>query len=109
MDRLNGTKIALILLWEDSENNAEFLYYLIKFTILLLEGGNSTVQKTCYDFFLTSTSCERLFGKLEFLIQAQVNEISTGHSVIEGNKEEKITLKLLRLLQLFCEGHNIDL
>lgn len=43
LDKLNGTKIALILLWEDTDNNAEFLYYLMKFTILLLEGGNKNV------------------------------------------------------------------
>lgn len=38
--KLNGTKIVLILMWEDEENDSEFLYYLFEFLIMQLEGGN---------------------------------------------------------------------
>lgn len=85
------------------------MFFLLKFLSLLLDGGNAAVQKTIYDFFISSPSSERLFEKLDSILAAQIRELTTGSKVFIGPKSNKITVKLLRLLQLFCEGHNIDL
>ena len=109
-DRLNTTKILLILIWEDSEHDTSFLYYLFKFFVSLLFGGNRQVQKTIYNFFLSNPISEKFFRKMHNLI---MNEISIYHnkkSNEEDVKKRKVLLpKILRLLQLFCEGHNQDL
>lgn len=110
-DRLNTTKILLILIWEDTENDRLFLYYLFKFFVSLLFGGNRQVQKTIYNFFLLNPISEKYFRKMNELI---MNEISYYHNKKsndnERTKERKNLLpKILRLLQLFCEGHNHDL
>jgi len=40
-NRLNGIKITIILIWEETENDPVYLYYLLKFAICILEGGNT--------------------------------------------------------------------
>lgn len=110
-DRLNTTKILLILIWEDVDYDNLFLYYLFKFFVSLLFGGNRQVQKTIYNFFLSNPISEKFFRKMNDLI---MNEINIYHSQQSGqyvgNRKRKTLLpKILRLLQLFCEGHNIDL
>lgn len=42
-DRLHAAKRILILMWEEKENDAEYLYTLSKFLILMIHGGNSKV------------------------------------------------------------------
>ncbi len=109
-DRLNATKILLILIWESTENDPFFLNYLLKFFILLLTGGNKQVQKTLYDFFSSNPLCEKYFRKMNVLIFEEINYYnSMKKSEASSNKRNKILPKILRLLQLFCEGHNNDL
>ena len=109
-DRLNTTKILLILIWEDTENDTAFLYYLFKFFVSLLFGGNRQVQKTIYNFFLSNPISEKYFRKMNDLI---LNEIAFYHNKKSNeeasNKRKTLLPKILRLLQLFCEGHNNDL
>ena len=111
-DRLNTTKILLILIWEDTDNDHQFLYYLFKFFVSLLFGGNRQVQKTIYNFFQSNPISEKFFRKMNELI---TNEINFYHNR-QFNSDSQITdkrkhllPKILRLLQLFCEGHNFDL
>jgi hypothetical protein len=61
MDKLNATKIVLMLFWNEFDNDSNYLNYLLKFIILLLKGGNKTVQKTIYDYFLSQPNSEKLF------------------------------------------------
>jgi len=43
LDSLNATKICLLLIWQDNENNNYYLYHLIQLGIWLLEEGNKRV------------------------------------------------------------------
>ena len=43
LDSLNATKICLLLIWKDNENNNYYLYHLIQLGIWLLEEGNKRV------------------------------------------------------------------
>ncbi len=109
-DRLNATKILLILIWENTENDPFFLNYLLKFFILLLTGGNKQVQKTLYDFFSSNPLCEKYFRKMNYLILEEINySNSIKKREPSSSKRHKILPKILRLLQLFCEGHQNDL
>lgn len=41
LDRLNATKISLLLISDQSQPlDYDLVYYVIKFVILILEGGN---------------------------------------------------------------------
>lgn len=53
-NRLNAIKIIIILIWEETENDPVYLFYLLKFANHILEGGNTQVQKTLYDFFISN-------------------------------------------------------
>lgn len=110
-DRLNTTKILLILIWEDIQHDNLFLYYLFKFFVSLLFGGNRQVQKTIYNFFLSNPISEKFFKRMNNLIMNEINIYHNRKSDQEDkNKKRKPLLpKILRLLQLFCEGHNFDL
>ena len=111
-DRLNATKILLILIWEDFENDRQFLYYLFKFFVSLLFGGNRQVQKNIYNFFLSNPISEKFFRKMNELIMNEINYYHNKKSTQDSDKENKrknLLPKILRLLQLFCEGHNFDL
>ena len=40
MNNLNAAKIALMLFWEEKENDSLYLNYLLKFANCLLDKGN---------------------------------------------------------------------
>jgi len=109
-DRLNATRIFIVLIWEERNGDTQYLYSLFKFMNWLLLGGNATVQKTIYDFFITNSSSEKFFRKMNDLILREIANvnISSRNSNV-SKKNLKFGMKLMRLLQLFCEGHNLDL
>jgi hypothetical protein len=67
-DKLNATQIIIVLLWDEYQNDPDYLLTLLKFAIILIENGNQQVQKTLYNFFLTSPSCEKFFFKIKTII-----------------------------------------
>ena len=104
-DRLNATKICLNLLWEENDHYSQYMKILLKFITTLLKGGNHSVQKTLFDFFLTNSSCEKFFKKIFDIITDYIeSHIDRSHE--KTRDEDKVIKKVLRLLQLFCEGHN---
>ncbi|KAL4511687.1 hypothetical protein ABPG72_012532 [Tetrahymena utriculariae] len=113
LDKLNATKICLLLISSDQMTvDNDLLYYIIKFLILILDGGNQTVQRTVYEFFyssLYSEFSEKFFFKIYNILNDQIMQESTGQKYIIGKKSDKIILRILRLFQLFCEGHNNNL
>ena len=112
MDKLNATMIIISLICSEKENDIGYLYTLLKFGILLLYGGNLNVQKTLHNYFITDLSSEKFFEKMHNLIMREIskNEMPESAKHIEDEKENKLfTMKILRFLQLFCEGHNIFL
>ncbi|KAL4447069.1 hypothetical protein ABPG74_013921 [Tetrahymena malaccensis] len=105
LDRLNSSKIVIMLIWEECENNAEYLNSLFKFMNLMLKGGNVSVQKTIYEYFLGSQASEKFFAKVNRIFQAQI----TKNSMFGRKNSEKMILKILKLFQLLCLNHNQDL
>jgi len=103
----------------------DLLNQLLSFMIKLLEGGNSKVQKTIFNFFTYYDKSEKLFWKFHSIIAESIKSIKetkktinssiynlSDHStemVEKENLKSMILMKTLRLLQLFTEGHNLDL
>lgn len=108
-DKLNATKIMMVLIWEEKNGDSQYLYSLLRFMIRLLFGGNPTVQKTIYDFFLTNSSSELFFRKMNDLIHREIGQVDFSSKYSVSKEISQLGMKLLRLLQLFCEGHNRDL
>ena len=108
-DRLNITRIFIILICDERNDDKEYLYALFKFMIRILYGGNLSVQKTIYDFFLTSQDSEKFFRKINNLILNEIANVDLASKYNVSKEISQLGMKLLRLLQLFCEGHNHDL
>lgn len=108
LDRLSATKIIVVLIWNEREDDYNYIYSLISFAIKLLYEGNKNVQKNLYDFFHSNSAAEKFFRKISNFLQRQTTESSSTHSS-SSKEESKLLSKVLRLLQLFCEGHYTDL
>ena len=63
-DRLNATRILIVLISKENSEGADYLYALFKFMIRILLGGNPTVQKTLYEYFNADSSSEKFFRKI---------------------------------------------
>ena len=112
MNNLNATIITISLICSGKEDDKGYIYALLKFAILLLYGGNPNIQKTLYDYFINDPSSEKFFEKMHYLMMKEIskNEMPELAKPIEDEKENTLfSMKILRFLQLFCEGHNIYL
>lgn len=74
----------------------------------LLNGGNPQVQNTFYRFCLLNKCSELFFQKIYITLH---NEIAKSKNQIyrKNMKSKNMLSRILRLLQLFCEGHNQNL
>ena len=95
---------------------------MIDLCIKLLEGGNSEVQSSFYEFFINTPNSENFFAKLNNLINEEICFLGKTKSLHE---KVDISLKnmdfsyrihnrfnitnILRLLQLLTENHNENL
>ncbi len=106
---LKATTIFLELINQEKKDDSQYLYSLFKFLIKISLEGNSNVQKTVYDHFMSSSTSEKFFRRIYSLLQ---KEISQADFALKSDGKKEITqlgMKILRLLQLFCEGHNLNL
>lgn len=128
-DKYEATKMFLNLISDCKTNIIEddLLNQLLSFMIKLLEGGNLKVQKTIYNFFIYYPKSETLFWKLHSIIIEAINFIMDDKKTLKSstitsnddlsldlinskeNLKSELLEKTLRLLQLFTEGHNLDL
>jgi hypothetical protein len=111
-DKNNATKMCLQLICESNNFKIEedLLNELLSFFIKLLEGGNLVLQNSIYNNLVYHSVSETLFWKFHSII---------NEAVIYFNEEKKethfseikyeILLKVLRILQLFVEGHNLKM
>ena len=106
---MNLTKILLKLIWDFTEIDGEkILYYAVKLLTKLLSGGNIKVQDNIYEYFNTNPMSEKFFRKIYIIMTQQINKIK--QQLFRMKKEKnKLFPKILRLLQLFCEGHHLNL
>lgn len=102
---MQGLKIFLILIWEEDENDYSYLINLIKSLIMLYEGDphNKKNQRATYDFFISNINTEIFFSKIYELIRL-VTSMNKQNKKINKTLH-KLLLHILRLFQLFCEGH----
>ncbi len=93
------------LIWEYKGIEGEnILFYTLKIFIRLLTGGNKQVQRNIYDFFLRNSNSERFFKNIYMNISQEISKIKQ-----RNYRKNRLLPKLMRLLQLFCEGHNLEL
>ena len=97
----------LVLFYEEQELEPEYMTTLVKFLIRILQGGNVVVQNTIYEFFLSNSSCEKLFQRVSEIMNKQITSVNTAHKL--NVKELKLIQKTIKILQLLCEGHNNEL
>ena len=109
-NRLRVTNVLISLISQESEDNYEYLYHLLKLGILLLEDGNLIVQDTIYNIFTEETVGSHFFKKIYHLLSKEILIISK--QIIKGKEikeKDKFGLELLEFLRLFCEGHHENL
>lgn len=123
VDRCEGTKMLLTVLSDSSNKSmdAEILNHFLEFGIKLLEGGNTKIQKNIYHYCITFQRSEVLFSKLHSIIASYSNSLKRNVLSVKTAGDEdgmldeysqigsKLLENTLRLLQLFTEGHYLDL
>ena len=102
--KLNAGKIILILMCENQEDE-EYLSYLLKFLIQLLEGGNNQVQEYFYKIFLTNTFCENFFRRIYNLFTSKTSPSKIQKKNRKIGFSDKILDRTLKFIQLLCGGH----
>ena len=98
----------------DNYVDMEIFKSLMTVCIELLDGGNEFVQSEIYFFFNNTANSEVFFERIHQIFVDYIDKIA--HSQNTMSKIPKAFKKryddirsLLRLLQLFCEGHNLSL
>lgn len=113
----------------------ELFDVFLKFGITLLDGGNNKVQRTIYNYCISMPRSEFMFKRFYTFISNQIRELKAEDEILIGDDPEsykkfiddfyskeseekmdkseqlkaKILEKLLRFLQLFTEGHYLEL
>ena len=118
MNRCNVTKTILFFICSQEIEQMTYTR-MIDLCINLLEGGNSDVQKSFYEYFIESPNSENFFFKLNKLINDEISYLNKSKSLHEKvdlclkdiNYSFKTTSRfnitnVLRLLQLLTENHN---
>lgn len=134
---LEGTKTMLTILSDDLKSlSQKLISKILSFMIALLKKGNKNVQNTFYEFCINYHRSELIFQKFYRIFRGQIDLIEkisknynnyTSHeaTVDEENeqvfqlrkqilvktleKEDKVVVKVLKLLQLLTEGHNLPM
>ena len=84
----------------------------MKFSNVMLFGGAKSIQKTVYDIFISHPSSEKFFRKMNDLILREISRIDRS-AIIDNTENDKarskFAFRIMRLLQLLCECHNLDM
>ena len=107
LNKLGATRVILALMSE-SELDVEVYKALLHTASKMLDGGNQVIQEEFYMFFINIPSSEVLFERLHTLFVQQADLLSGENLGQEKIDSDQVRVSL-RLLQLFCENHNIDL
>lgn len=118
MNKCNVTKTILFFICSQEIEQITF-NRMIGLCINLLDGGNSEVQKSFYEYFIESPNSENFFFKLNKLINGEIyylNKVKSLHEKVDlCLKDIKYSYKttsgfnitnVLRLIQLLTENHN---
>lgn len=119
-DNNDATSVLLSFFSSPKPVDDDLMNEFLSFAISLLEGGNVNIQRTIYNFCIRHPESEAMFAKFHSMICEQIDYLqlkvtirSGSYKLIELELSHKlktlIVEKLLRMLQLFTEGHNLDL
>lgn len=112
LDKMGATKVSLGLLAELGFSDDKLCTCIVSFLISLLGKGNKAIQKSVYSYFLAN---QRATGNLFFHIKKYFDlfaKLLNDRSFIrEVKHDSKLFLleKLIRLMQLLCEGHFVEM
>lgn len=108
----NGVQMVLSLLSDYSDPvNADLISNnLIMFAIKLLDGGNNEVQRSVWSYFQNFPSSEVFFMRIHNKIESMIallrkEEVDDPVKLFEFQREPDELTNVLRMLQLFAEGH----
>ncbi|CAG9317756.1 unnamed protein product [Blepharisma stoltei] len=111
-DQLNsfGVSRVVLALMCDPEVNKQVFHALLELSIQLLDGGNDKVQQEFYQYFIGVAGSEYFFEKIHNTLLENVSKLASGHiseiTRVPVYKSKKVQMRrILRVLQLFCEGH----
>lgn len=116
LDKHDATRMVLTVLSSSVSIDSEILLAYLNLLVALLEGGNNKVQKTIFNYFQTFSRSEVIFAKFHSIIASQTSKQNRAskeqilENLLESGASELVILeKTLRVLQLFTEGHYLDL
>lgn len=98
-----------MLFWEEDENDFAYLGNIVKCLCAMFEGEpqNRATQRASFEFFMSNPNSEIFFSKLSELVRQAANLSRTNRAIPKNLA--KLLFEVMRLLQLFCEGHYTDL
>jgi len=121
MNRYHVSKMVLFMLCSQHIDQMIFVS-MIDLCIKLLDGGNTEVQSSFYEYFINTPNSENFFAKLNNLINEEItflNKPKSLHEKVDNcfkNMEYSYRIQkrfnitnILRLLQLLTENHNVNL
>ena len=121
MNKVEVTRTLLIFFCAANISNQAFKI-IIEVFLSLLEGGNTDVQSTFYNFFLENQQSENFFMKIANIMNEEIAFLNKNHTIKEKihnslkdfNYSYKTldkfnVTKILKLLQLLTENHNINI
>lgn len=110
--------LSVITDMKNNEISDDIFDGLLSFLIAMLEGGNQTIQKSVYNYFITIQSSEFVFEKFYRIINDQIevmkakkhdqSEPTRRHRNASADNEKLkkgILEKVLRIMQMLTEGH----
>ena len=98
-----------MLFWEEDEGDYAYLANIVKTLNSLFEGEpqNIHIQKATFEFFMSNPRSEIFFSKMNNIFKQAINLNRTNRPI--PVKLSKLLFQIMRMLQLFCEGHNSQL
>ncbi|CAD8111133.1 unnamed protein product [Paramecium sonneborni] len=110
----NAMQMTLTLLSDISDpiNSQKIFGELIQFAIDLLDGGNEDIQRSIWNYFQNFTESETIFLRLHNEFQKTIKNMKKNDEMLFQfgfQKQPDIINQILRLLQLFAEGHYKEL
>jgi len=115
LNHLGATETIISLLSEDAEfRDKSVELKLLDFGIKLLEGGNKNVQITAFNQFKNDSSSSFFFRRIFRMMtnnkeQLEIIEDIAFDDNLVLNESFIMLGKVLRLVQLLVEGHNLNL
>lgn len=111
-DKNDATKMCLQIICNSKNQIIEedLLNQLLSFFIQLLEEGNLIIQTSIYNNLVYYSISETFFWKFHNIITEAILYFNDEKKEINFSEiKHSIVLKVLRILQLFTEGHNLNM